>query len=87
MVSGEGPPLANNLVYLILAGNIYMNNFGFFGPFYEIFLDGQYWMIMAIPFIWLYNGQRGRKTKVFFYLYYPLHMYLLIGIATLFGGY
>ncbi|MHB8062427.1 MAG: TraX family protein [Ruminiclostridium sp.] len=71
-----------------LAGNIYMNGTGgFFGPFYEIFLDNQYWMILALPFIWLYNGQRGRKMKTFFYLYYPLHLYLLIGIAALLGGY
>ncbi len=71
-----------------LAGNIYMNGIdGFFGPFYEIFLDNQYWMILALPFIWLYNGQRGRKMKALFYLYYPLHLYLLIGIAALFGGY
>lgn len=71
-----------------LAGNIYMNGIGgFFGPFYKIFLDGQYWMILALPFIWLYNGQRGRTMKAFFYLYYPLHLYLLIGIAALLGGY
>lgn len=71
-----------------LVGNIYMNAAGgFFGPFYKIFLDGQYWMILALPFIWLYNGQRGRKMKAFFYFYYPLHLYLLIGIAVLLGGY
>ena len=71
-----------------LAGNIYMNKIGyFFGPFYEIFLDNQYWMILALPFIWLYNGRQGRKMKAFFYLYYPVHLYLLIVIGALLGDY
>lgn len=41
----------------------------------------QYWMILALPFLLFYNGSRGRKTKLFFYAYYPLHRYLIILLA------
>ena len=37
----------------------------------------QYYMILAVPFILLYNGQEGRSDKYFFYLYYPLHRYAI----------
>lgn len=32
-------------------------------------------MILAAPIMLLYNGQKGRGDKWFFYLYYPLHRY------------
>ncbi len=45
--------------------------------------NGQYWMVLALPFILLYNGQRGRGQKIFFYVYYPLHRYLFTIVNTL----
>ncbi len=42
-------------------------------------------VILCLPILWQYNGQRGRSPRVnaflkwFFYLYYPLHL-LVIGI-------
>lgn len=33
--------------------------------------------IFALPLLLLYNGQRGKGLKKFFYLYYPAHIYLL----------
>lgn len=41
----------------------------------------QWFMIAALPFMLLYNGQRGRSMKYFFYLYYPLHVYALTFLA------
>lgn len=65
-------------------GNYYSNLIGeTLGgeAFYAIFLDGQYLMVFAIPFILLYNGERGRRSKWFFYLYYPIHYHIIIFIA------
>ncbi len=43
----------------------------------------QCWMILALPFIWLYNGKRGKEQKLFFYIYYPLHRYVIFVLAAL----
>lgn len=35
---------------------------------------------MAIPFLYLYNGKRGKNTtftKYFFYVFYPLHLWII----------
>ena len=37
----------------------------------------QYYMIFAVPFILLYNGEKGRGSKYFFYVYYPVHRYVI----------
>ena len=45
-------------------------------------------VVLAIPFLWLYNGERGKNSRVnkimkwFFYIYYPLHL-LIIGLVRL----
>lgn len=38
---------------------------------------GQWGMVFAIPFLLLYDGSYGSGHKRFFYLYYPLHQYVL----------
>ena len=44
--------------------------------------EGQWLALLAIVPLALYNGQRGKwKLKWFFYLYFPLHMACLYGIA------
>lgn len=51
--------------------------------------DNEWMMISVIPFIWLYNGQRGKKSwlsKYFFYIIYPAHLWLLMIIKYLFLG-
>ena len=46
----------------------------------------QYYALLALPLLACYNGRRGRwKLKYFFYLFYPLHLVLLQGIALLLG--
>ncbi len=44
----------------------------------------QYYMILAVPFILLYNGEKGRGNKWFFYCYYPLHRYIIATIARIY---
>jgi len=47
-------------------------------------VDSIQWMMVfaAIPIL-LYNGEKGRGMKYFFYIFYPAHIYLLYIIATL----
>ena len=40
-------------------------------------------MIFAAVPIALYNGERGKGIKNFFYIYYPLHIGILYVISTL----
>jgi len=44
-------------------------------------MPGNYFQLgtlLALPLLWLYNGQPGNKgMKYFFYLYYPVHLVLL----------
>lgn len=37
----------------------------------------QCYMLLALPFMLLYNGKKGRGAKWLFYGYYPLHRYLI----------
>lgn len=45
----------------------------------------QSWMVLALPFMCLYNGQRGKGLKGLFYVYYPLHRYAIVMIASFFA--
>ena len=46
-------------------------------------LSNQWLMILAVIPMLLYNGEKGRGMKYFFYIFYPAHVYLLYIIATL----
>lgn len=54
-----------------------------------IFLwDYQWMMFLAIPFILLYNGELGfnnKFTKWMFYLFYPLHLIIIVLLAKYIG--
>ena len=38
-------------------------------------INFQWLMIGSLPLLMLYNGQKGKGWKWFFYVYYPLHIY------------
>ena len=42
----------------------------------------QYYSLLAIPLLLLYSGKRGKANlKYFFYIFYPVHLAVLQGIA------
>lgn len=40
-------------------------------------------MVFVLPLILMYNGKEGRKYKWFYYLFYPMHIWILYAIANL----
>lgn len=38
-------------------------------------------VFLALPFLALYSGERGRDLRYLFYLYYPLHLLILYGLT------
>ncbi|WP_152394506.1 TraX family protein [Paenibacillus guangzhouensis] len=53
----------------------------------QMFLaDPQWMMVFALPFILLYNGERGlnnKFTKYMFYAFYPVHIWIIYIVAGL----
>ena len=70
---------------VIMTGEIY--------AFTPMVLHGLYWgdfqwmMIGALPFMLMYDGKAGRKCKWFFYIFYPLHLFILMWIAKCVAGF
>lgn len=52
-------------------------------PFTDFFWPGQAWMILALPFMFLYNGEKGLAHKSLFYVYYPVHREFLSFMGVL----
>lgn len=69
-------------------------HFMFFGYGYQwtpmtlhglYFGDYQWLMVLDLPFMLMYNYQKGKNWKWFFYIYYPVHLILLClcaGVVT-----
>lgn len=62
------------LLMVVGAGFTYENLF---------LLNYQWLMVFALPFLMLYNGEKGKTHKYLFYVYYPVHCYVLYIIGIL----
>ncbi len=50
--------------------------------YYTTYIPMQIYSLLALPLLLLYSGKRGKyKMKYFFYIFYPVHLVLLYGIA------
>ncbi len=46
----------------------------------------QWLMALVIPFYYFYNGNKGKHPKTFFYVFYPLHIWVLYVIGYFIQG-
>lgn len=62
---------------------------GLITPGFDMFCVNADWLIgLVIPFMLLYNGEKGSSRifgKQFFYIFYPLHLWIISIIAYCFG--
>jgi len=61
-----------------------------FRPLFDIshmfYNDFQWMMILALPILLKYNGQKGWGYKLFYYVFYPVHIYFLWLIGAVLLG-
>ncbi len=68
--------------YIIFCILILLLGYNSSAPLESMFIwNIQYFMILALPFLMLYNGEKGKDIKYFFYIFYPAHIYLLTILA------
>ncbi len=66
------------VIYLILSA---INDFSVQSLLFENY---QWMMIASLPFMYIYNGQKGKGLKYLFYIFYPAHIIILFWAGNLF---
>lgn len=63
--------------FKILMNFLVLNVFNMIFPKVFDLVDTQFFSLISLVFIFMYNGKRGRSMKYFFYLFYPIHFFIL----------
>ncbi len=66
--------------FALFAYKDFCNINGYCSLYSYLCLDNNWGIALVIPFIYLYNGERGKNTKFskyLFYVIYPLHLWIL----------
>ena len=80
-----------NLVFLFTMGGVVLpGDYASLGEWFSDFcFNSEGLTFLFLPFVFLYNGQKGRKSafdKYFFYVFYPAHLWIIHIIAYLILG-
>ena len=66
-----------NYKFKILMNFLVLNVFNMIFPKVFDLVDTQFFSLISLVFIFMYNGKKGRSMKYFFYLFYPIHFFIL----------
>ena len=54
-------------------------------PSHAFTINTEWMLIFSIVFLSMYNGEKGKSMRNFFYVFYPVHIWLLYILAALVG--
>jgi len=80
---GHKKQLAVNFVMISLLLGFVMTDFRLI-PKVWIYENFQWMMLFSTPLILLYNGERGIGMKYFFYVFYPMHIWIIYSISVVY---
>ena len=83
LLRGEYVFLGPMSIFLMYLGR--KNRFGRLLGLLPLFIASP-WVLLAAPFLLLYDGTRGTGSQYFFYVFYPAHFLALYGLALLLSG-
>lgn len=66
-----------NNKFKILMNFLVLNIYNIIFPKVFDLPDTQLFSLISLVFIFMYNGEKGRSMKYFFYLFYPIHFFIL----------
>lgn len=79
-----------NISYIVLSILLFLTSFNDYGDISStldmLAFNSDFMFIFVLPFIYLYNGERGadsKFSKYFFYVFYPAHLWIIMTIAYL----
>ncbi|MDR5587795.1 MULTISPECIES: TraX family protein [Clostridium] len=84
LYSCRGKKVALSILYTVFTAFIFVSGAnGDYSLSNSFLINYQWIMIGALPLMLLYNGQKGKGMKYLFYVYYPVHVYLLYILGIL----